>query len=432
MKVFGIIRLTLTLLALTSLASCSGTQTGTWDSGSGGSEKPTPALTTLHSFNWTDGAFPRAAVIMDSGGNLYGTASRGGGASPPSGSGTVFKINTTGVFSVYHRFSGIDGRFPEAELTMDSEGNFLGTTKFGGVFDRGTVFKLDRSNTLTVLHSFFAETGNSPRGGLVTDNSDNFYGTTAFGGDFDNGVVFRIDASGTVTVLHDFTGEAGARQPATTLFRDNWGNLYGSTGLEVAGEFGAGMLFKLSPGGELTVLHDFSGTDGRYPNAVIMDKHLNLYGTTHEGGAFNNGTVFKLNKCNELTILHSFNGADGRNPFGALLRDGNGNLFGTTAEGGSFDHGTVFKLASNGKLTTLFNFSGSDGSFPAAGLLVDDTGNFYGTTDRGGAFDYGTVFKLALGISGTSWTTMAISTEPLGLTEPSFSGSCSSTTTTAN
>ena len=98
-------------------------------------------ITTLASFNGTDGANPKAALIMDSSGNLYGTTT-GGGA---SGDGTVFELaNGSGTITTLASFNGTDGALPIAGLIMDSSGNLYGTATGGGTSDNGTVFEADR------------------------------------------------------------------------------------------------------------------------------------------------------------------------------------------------------------------------------------------------------------------------------------------------
>jgi uncharacterized repeat protein (TIGR03803 family) len=56
----------------------------------------------LHSFNYTDGAFPYGGLIRDAAGNLYGTTTYGG----DSNFGTVFKLDATGKETVLHGFRG--------------------------------------------------------------------------------------------------------------------------------------------------------------------------------------------------------------------------------------------------------------------------------------------------------------------------------------
>jgi len=154
----------------------------------------------LHSFTGVDGGEPEAGLIMDSAGNLYGTTTSGGNASVVN-SGEVFKISPAGTLSVLHYFTGgitntiTDGGYPRADLILDSDGNLYGTTSFGGQNDEGTVFKISNAGAESVLHSFAgaATDGNEPLAGLIMDSAGNLYGTTAVGGANDAGTVFKIN-----------------------------------------------------------------------------------------------------------------------------------------------------------------------------------------------------------------------------------------------
>ncbi len=159
-------------------------------------------------------------------------------------------------------------------------------------------------------------------------------------------------------------------------------------------------MFKITPAGRLTTLHNFDGTDGGLPEAGLVQA-LNgiLYGITAVGGTSNYGTVFKITPNGTLTTLYSFaNSTDGGNPLGGLTQAPNGTFYGTTSYGGGNPCacGTVFKITPAGKLTTLYVFVGgsTDGNYPEAGLVRGTDGTFYGTTANGGANGFGTVFKI--------------------------------------
>jgi uncharacterized repeat protein (TIGR03803 family) len=207
-------------------------------------------FTLLHSFSGgTDGATPRAGLVRDAAGNLYGTTFYGGA----SNKGTVFKLDTTGTETVLHEFIGgpTDGANPYAGLIRDAAGNVYGTTYYGGPnclpgSACGTLFMLDTTGAETVLHAFtgFPDAAN-PYGGVVRDQAGNLYGTTVNGGSASYGTVFKLDTTGTETVRHSFTGGAAdGRYPYAGLVRDAAGNLYGTTSF--GGAFGKGTIFKLS------------------------------------------------------------------------------------------------------------------------------------------------------------------------------------------
>jgi uncharacterized repeat protein (TIGR03803 family) len=362
----------------------------------------------LYSFNAADGVDSKSGLVRDKAGNLYGTTQNGG-----IGDGTVFKLDAAGTETVLHSFTGADGETPSASLVRDEEGNLYGTTVSGNSV--GTVFKLDTNNTETVLHGFTGPDGATPSASLIRDKAGNLYGTTSGGGTSGQGTVFKLDTTGTETVLHSFTGPDGAT-PTAGLIRDKAGNLYGTTsggGLLNCFGGGCGVVFKLDPSGGEAVLHSFTGPDGAFPLAgLVQDKVGNLYGTTFAGGASNEGTVFKLDTAGTETVLHSFTfGADGSSPQqGWLIQDRAGNLYGTTLYGGNLSCGqsgcgVVFKVDPAGEETVLHTFSGgADGANPQeGGLIQDEAGNLYGTTSDGGAFGFGTVFELTKSTTSTSF-----------------------------
>ena len=132
---------------------------------------------------------------------------------------------------------------------------------------------------------------------------------------------------------------------------------------------------------------------------MIEDATGDFYGTTKFGGgssvcAGGCGTVFKLSPTGTETVLYSFTGADGAFPVAGLIQDAAGNLYGTTEEGAS-GFGVVFKLGATGTEAVLYSFrGGADGLEPFAGLVQDASGKLYGTTINGGASDNGVVFRL--------------------------------------
>jgi uncharacterized repeat protein (TIGR03803 family) len=318
--------------------------------------RPDGTESILHSFAGppTDGGNPQASLVMDSAGNLYGTTSLGGS----NNVGTVFKISSDGTESVLHAFSGSapDVGYPRAGLIMDSAGNLYGTSAAGN----GTVFKIDAAGTESVLYAFAGEQsdGSQPFGGLIMDGAGNLYGTTSTGGSVGNdGTVFQITPAGTENILHSFVFVAfsGAAtdggEPFAGLIADKAGNLYGTT--SSGGADKEGTVFKVSPAGTESIVYFFSGgaTDGAEPYAgLTIDGAGNLYGTTivggASGGANGEGTVFKVRPNGSETVLHFFTGGstDGNSPYGGLIMDSAGNLYGTTAGGGANGEGTVFKI----------------------------------------------------------------------------------------
>ncbi len=267
----------------------------------------------LHSFGGTDGASPNASLIRGRDGNFYGTTEVGG-ANPNgfqsasntlNGPGTVFKLTPSGTLTTLYSFCSVadpvnghctDGTGPNG-LIQGSDGNFYGTTEYGGAntsFQNapdtpngpGTVFKLTASGSLTTLYSFCSQ-AKSPDGedpvGVIQGSDGDFYGTTLAGGahGYSHGTVFKLTPSGTLTTLYSFCSQADC-------------------------------------------------TDGEKPFAgLIQGSDGNFYGTTERGGAKHGGTVFKITPSGTLATLYSFcsqaNCADGSNPDNGLIQGRAGN-----------------------------------------------------------------------------------------------------------
>ncbi len=319
-----------------------------------------------------------------------------------------------------------------ASLILDSVGNLYGTAELGGEFGAGVVFRLTPQSggawTESVLYSFKGGTqdGSTPHASLVRDGAGNLYGTTTIGGGGKCpqgcGVVFQLTPAATTpwteTILHTFSSGADGATPFSGLVSDALGNLYGAT--TGGGATGFGLVYKLSPAGAgtwtETELYSFKGQpDGVAPYAApIFDGAGNLYGTTYKGGTAGYGTAYELNPQPDgswtETVLHSFHGAaDGTDLFESLVIDAAGNLYGAAETGGSANCGVAFKLSRNGAggwsektLHTFLGIAAQDGENPNA-LIFDSAGNLFGTTVGGGTDNPGTIFKLTPHTSGT-WT----------------------------
>jgi len=309
---------------------------------------------------------------------------------------------------VYSFTGGANGAYPDWGVITDGAGDVYGTTGEGGdtsceaPYGCGEVFKVTKTGVETVLYAFTGEAdGRYPDGTpLVRDAAGNFYGTTYEGGNFSCGVgdgcgvVFKLDPSGNETVLYSFVGgNSDGQYPLAGLTRDPEGNLYGTTIAGGGGHSGScspgcGVIFKVDSTGKETVLYAFTGgADGGSPfAALIHDKQGNLYGTTLGGGASGDGAVFKLDSSGNESVLYSFQGgSDGESPFSPLVEDAQGNLYGTTSGGGPSSMGTVFKVDTSEHETVLYSFTGgTDGGYPLGGLVLDGKGNVYGATEHGG------------------------------------------------
>ena len=188
-------------------------------------------------------------------------------------------------------FDGSDGIDPSSGLVEDGRGNLFGTTGGGGVFADGTVFEVVAdSGTITTLASFNGANGSRPNTGLIEDSSGNLFGTAAGGGASNDGTVFELTAgSGAITTLASFNGSNGAN-PNSDLVEDGSGNLFGTTG----GASETGTVFAVAAGsGTITTVASFNESSG-YISGLVEDGRGNLFSTSSEGGNSGYGTVLEI------------------------------------------------------------------------------------------------------------------------------------------
>jgi uncharacterized repeat protein (TIGR03803 family) len=366
-------------------------------------------------------------------------------------------VLAAGQERVLYRFQGgNDGSQPKADLIADPAGNLYGTTFYGGSkADVGTIFKLippgrrGAAWTETIPHTFSDLLGGwNPWAGLISDKSGNLFGTTWLGGTSgDCGVVFELSPSGgtwAYTVLHNFAcdGSGDGGESRANLVMDQSGNLYGTTSVGGSGgcSGGCGVVFELSPSNGAwteTVLYNFQGTfeeGGGTGGGVVLDKQGNLYGTNSRGSGGNSGgAVFELKRPPhrggvwKYKVIHDFiNPKDGSSPAAGVVFDAGGNLYGTTEFGGRLGCGgycgVVFSLKRRGTggwaYSLLYRFKGKgDGGLPQASLTLGAAGDLYGTTQQGGAgsqcsqLDCGVVFRLRPPKSpGSAWVETVLHT----------------------
>ncbi|HXM59954.1 MAG TPA: choice-of-anchor tandem repeat GloVer-containing protein [Terriglobales bacterium] len=215
----------------------------------------------IYTFNQTNGANPDDALVLGTDGNFYGTTSLGGTVGTTfENAGVVFKVTPSGKYTQLYAFCAktncTDGANPYGGLIQATDGDFYGTTQAGGQgieFPEGVVFKITASGEYTLLHTFCTVAncpdGAQPYGGLVQGADGNFYGTTNYGGANNLGTIFQITPTGKYTVLHSFentTGSLFGAYPEVTLIQNTNGILYGDT--YEGGTANAGVFFSLNMG----------------------------------------------------------------------------------------------------------------------------------------------------------------------------------------
>ncbi len=315
-----------------------------WSGQSGDIFKITPGgtLTDLFTFDGTDGGYVSAGLTLALDGNFYGAASQGGS----SGYGTVFKVTPGSVVTTLHTFTnGADGAYPSAPPIQGVEGNFYGNaSSCAGLppgnqcipFDTyGSIYRITPEGAFKVLHTFKGADGINPFGQLVQGTDGYLYGTTLDGGAHGVGTVFKISTEGDFTLLYTFDGTHGAHPFAGGLIQGYDGNFYGMA--SGGGASGAGLLFKITPGGKLTIVYDLanSGCCSDPVGGLVQATDGNFYGTTVFGG-----NVFRITPSGEFTDLADIGGS----PQSVMLQHTNGILYSDNAIAGSADRGYFFSM----------------------------------------------------------------------------------------
>ncbi len=401
--------------------------------------RPASALyseSVLHDFcKWTncaDGKNPQSELVADSAGNLYGTATLGG----KHGEGVVFKyVPSTGKYYTLHNFCAFtscrDGSQPQGGVIVDTSGNLFGTASGGGKYGNGTIFELSHGSNgwpLTVVLAFCPNydcttTGGYPYGTLAypgqttgapwDPRSGSALLVTRDGGAYGNGTVYalcKLCIGG--GDIHNFN----TAFEANPLLVSTDGTVYGTT--HGGGTNYGGILYRMtfqgSAGWSFTLLHTFCSAINTCPNGqgpvgrLAMDSSGNLFGATYNGGAnpcdgHGCGVVFKYTAGGTYSVLYNFCSRaackDGNYPQASVILDSYNNLFGTTTAGGTAGVGTAFELVASDAWAehVRYDFCSqpncTDGSNPQSDLFLYG-GEFYGTTHDGGAYQGGTVFSL--------------------------------------
>ena len=269
-------------------------------------------MTTLASFDGADGGSnPGAGIIQASDGNFYGTTVLGGTA----GAGTIFQVTPDGFFTTLYSFgsSTSDGLYPLGALVQGPDGVFYGTTYAGGMGDCpgvifkntncGTIFSAGPKGAFSTLYAFgqTAGDGTNPGSALILAKDGNFYGTTNYGGANGAGTFFEMTSAGVVSILYSFGASAtDGVHPGWGVVQGADGNFYGVTSQGGSSSLclaGCGSFFQITPAGVETQLHLFgsSQTDGTQPGSTpIQGTNGSFYGTAAGGGASKDGMVYQL------------------------------------------------------------------------------------------------------------------------------------------
>jgi uncharacterized repeat protein (TIGR03803 family) len=388
---------------------------------------PAQTFTTLVNFEDPIGSNPQVPPVQGVDGNFFGTTLQGGANEV----GTIFRMTPEGDLTTLYTFCSksrcLDGKYPFDALVQSTDGDFYGTTLYGGQSSDGTVFRFNPEGGLSTLYNFCSQAncadGSDPAQ-ILQASDGNLYGITLGGGANQVGTIFKLTPQGVLTTLYSFCSKANCadgyyvNESLGTLVEGTDGNLYGTTDLggKKGGECGGngcGTVFKITSQGKFTTIYRFctlsNCADGASPYQLIQGSDGNFYGVTASGGSSSmfGGTIFRLSAEGGLATLYSFCAQtgcpDGREPISLAQAAGGGNFFGTTFSGGTSSNcyngcGTVFEITTAGAMTSLESFDGGNGQQPY-GLAQAPNGIFYGVTSSGGVHPYGgTVYSLAAGL----------------------------------
>jgi len=315
-------------------------------------------------------------IAQSRGGAMLSTSSDAGNG------GTAWRIWPNGSLTVLGEFLANDGG-----LTLATDGRYYGTTKYSGASGHGSVYKVTQDGIVTTLHSFTGGAdGANPCAPPIQSVRGDFYGTTSAGGSLGYGTVYRITKYGTFTLLHTFNGSDGADSEAPLVQGTDF-YFYGTT---VSGGSGAGgTIFRVNRSGDLKTLVNFNGTNGSNPYAgLIQANDGNFYGVASNGGSASDalglgGVLFRMTPQGTLTILHNFTDhEDGAVPMGGLVQASDGNLYGTNLFGVYGSGSQLFRASLTGAILPLHELCD-----PRSSLLQHTNGIIYGDDNQCGTED---------------------------------------------
>src|SRR3569833_193509 len=242
------------------------------------------------------------------------------------------------------------------------------------------------------VHTFATSTeGSHPFCSLTPGPNGVFYGVNSQDGIHNGGTLFRLEANGRITVIHSFAypyvtppvGDGGT--PEGTLDFGPAGSLYGTSHPLYGGASCGGTVYRGTANGDMTVLHTFSGSglEGQFPGGLLLGSDGNFYGMAFRGGSRRTdinpgyGTIYRITPAGQLTVLHNFDNTCGAGPSGNLIEGTDGYLYGCTALGG-IGFGTIFRIDKFGGNFRVLHRSTKVTEEPSRGLVEDPDGSFYG------------------------------------------------------
>ncbi len=365
----------------------------------------------LHEWD-SDSVSPTYNLVRDAQGNFYGYTSTPLYGNPPT-FGHIFKISPEGNYSVIHQFDKTTGGL-QSGLTVGNDGSLYGTTIAVSIPKTisGTVFKIDASGTFTVVHTFAKDDISGSPNGVTLAPDGTLYGVTVGTLSGPNleasqpgayGTVYKISPDGTYNVIHNFDYVNGFGPNArVTISKD--GSLYGTT-YGSPNRYGCGIsscpygtIYKLDTNGTFKVLHFFDGTLGKSPNAqFVLANDGNLYANSDQTKS-DKYYALKIDSNDNVSAVLDYNsiGLSIHDPYvglASLSVDSNGNLIGQGFDALN-NKEYLFNIESTGTTKQLFSFDTTDVSKRVGIVAFENGGNYYSVNAFNGKNNTGAIWKI--------------------------------------
>ncbi|MGB9074803.1 MAG: choice-of-anchor tandem repeat GloVer-containing protein [Terriglobales bacterium] len=303
--------------------------------------------------------------------------------------------------TVLHTFpiGSTDACAPEGNIVQGRDGNMYGGGAACGANGSGAVYEISPAGVESVFFSFPQQWLFCGGAGLTLGSDGNFYGTCITGNPQTGlGSIFRLTPAGVFTDLHDFTGVNGDSLPVYPPIQASDGNFYGVSGNEVQV---CGNVYRMTPAGVYTNLHTFVFPNECHSSNLFQASDGNLYGTLADcpdtQGA---GCVYRISTKGVFKEIHGFAFTTGQTPCTGMIQGKDGKLYGATNQGAANGSGNIYKLTFAGVATDLHDFNNAtDASCvnnigPPVNLLQVTDGTFYGVNPAFGPNGNGSIYKL--------------------------------------
>ena len=299
-----------------------------------------------------------------------------------------------------------DACYTEGNIVQGRDGNMYGDGAVCGANGGGAVYKISPAGAESVFYSFPQQWTNCGGAGLTLGSDGNFYGTCIAGNPATGlGSIFRLTPAGVFTDLHDFTGVNGDSLPVYPPIQASDGNFYGVSGNEVQI---CGNVYRMTPAGVYTNLHTFSGSDC-HPSNLVQASDGNLYGTLADCAVVStDGCVYRISTAGVFKEIHDFALTTGEVPCTGLIQGKDGKLYGATNSGAANGWGNIYKLTTAGVATDLHDFNNAtdaacvNNAGPPVNMLQVADGTFYGVNPAYGLYG-GSIYKLTSANVFSAW-----------------------------